>query len=115
MAFGVQIVAGQETATNADILNSTRLQTFPAAGQLTIEISSNNWASANNHAVSLLLPDGQVPMESVAAPVDSAGVLDDRTALIATFDVGQGGHATFSTTLTGTATLTWRVTYTPYQ
>lgn len=111
------ILSSQEAASNTDILQGTRLQTVPAGGYLTFELQASDNDATNNIAVSIQLPGGDTPLETVRIPSGNtsglAGVLDERTKLQATFPVAQGGHTVFSCTETGDAELTWRVTYTP--
>jgi hypothetical protein len=111
------ILSDQEAATNTDILQGTRLQTVPAGGFLTFELQSSDNDATNNFTVSVQMPGGDTPMNGTRIPCGNstglAGVIDERTNLTATFPIAQGGHAVFSCTETGTAELTWRVTYTP--
>jgi hypothetical protein len=111
------ILSDQEAATNTDILQGTRLQTVPAGGFLTFELQASDNDATNNFAVSVQMPGGDTPMNGTRIPCGNstglAGVIDERTNLTATFPIAQGGHAVFSCTETGTAELTWRVTYTP--
>jgi len=106
-----------ETATNTDILQGTRLQTVPAGGFLTFELQASDNDATNSYTVSVQMPGGDTPMNGTRIPCGNstglAGVIDERTNLTATFPIAQGGHAVFSCTKTGTAELTWRVTYTP--
>ncbi len=114
---GIIILSSQEAASNTDILQGTRLQTVPAGGFLTFELQASDNDATNNIAVSIQLPGGDTPLESVRIPVGGstglAGVLNEREMLKASFPVGQGGHTVFSCTEAGTTELTWRVTYTP--
>jgi hypothetical protein len=111
------ILSDQEAATNTDILQGTRLQTVPAGGFLTFELQASDNDATNNFTVSVQMPGGDTPMNGTRIPSGNstglAGVIDERTNLTATFPIAQGGHAVFSCTETGTAELTWRVTYTP--
>jgi hypothetical protein len=111
------ILSDQEAASNTDILQGTRLQTVPAGGFLTFELQASDNDATNNFAVSVQMPGGDTPMNGTRIPCGNstglAGVIDERTNLTATFPIQQGGHAVFSCTETGTAELTWRVTYTP--
>jgi len=110
-------VGGQEAATNADILQGTRLQSAPAGGTLTFEIQASDNVAANNFTVSIQLPDGDTPMTNVPVPSGAvaglAGVIDEREDLQATYPVGQGGHTVFSCIEVGDTEMTWRVTYRP--
>jgi len=111
------ILSDQESATNTDILQGTRLQTVPAGGFLTFELQASDNDATNNFTVSVQMPGGDTPMNATRIPCGNstglAGVIDERTNLTATFPIAQGGHCVFSCTETGTAELTWRVTYTP--
>jgi hypothetical protein len=111
------ILSDQEAATNTDILQGTRLQTVPAGGFLTFELQASDNDATNNFTASVQMPGGDTPMNGTRIPCGNstglAGVIDERTNLTATFPIAQGGHAVFSCTETGTAELTWRVTYTP--
>jgi len=114
---GVIILSGQEAASNADILQGTRLQTVPAGGVLTFEIQAADNVAANNYVLSIQLPSGDTPLESVLVPagrdVGLAGVINQDDKLMASFPVAQGGHTVFSVTETGDTEVTWRVTYSP--
>ncbi len=111
------ITAGQEAATNTDILQGTRLQSVPSNGVLTFQLQASDSDPTNSYTVSVQMPGGDTPMNLVRVPCGTstglAGVIDDRTALIASFPVHQGGHCVFSCVETGDAELTWRVTFTP--
>jgi len=111
------IVGGQEAATNADILQGTRLQSAPAGGTMTFEMQASDNVAANNYVVSIQMPGGDTPMNGVPVPSGAvaglAGVIDEREDLQATFPVGQGGHTVFSCVEVGDAEMTWRVTYRP--
>lgn len=109
------VLSGQTTATTADILNSTRLQSAPGNGSMTIQLQSSAAVEGTNAAhLTLQLPSGQNPAESVLVPADaggSSGVLNSREWLSFTFPISQGGHVVFGLTETGTAVVTWRVIY----
>ncbi len=110
------IVSGQETASNGDILQGTRLQTVPAGGVLTFEMQSADNVAANSYTASIQLPSGETPMNGVLVPggltAGLAGIIDERVNLTASFGVQQGGHTVFSCTETGDTEFDWRVTYT---
>lgn len=116
MAFPI-IVSGLEAATNADILQGTRLQTIPASGTLTFEMQASDSDATNFYTVSVQMPGGDTPMNAVRIPAGNtsglAGVIDERTDLQATFPIQQGGHCVFSAVEAGAAEIAWRVTYTP--
>lgn len=114
---GIIILSSQEAATNADILQGTRLQTVPASGFLLFELQASDNDGTNNYVVSIQMPGGDTPMNAVRIPCGNstglAGVIDDRTALRVRFRIAQGGHCLFSTVEAGDSELTWRVTYQP--
>lgn len=109
------ILSGQEAGSNADILQGTRLQTFPGPGIVTFEVQASDNDATNNYTVSVQLPGGETPMEATRVPCGNstglAGVIDDRTKLAASFKAAQGGHCVFSTVETGDSELTWRVSF----
>lgn len=109
------IVSGQEVATNADILNGTRLATAPAAGVMMFELQASDNDATNNYTASIQLPGGETPMNATRVCCGNtaglAGVIDARTSLVASFGVQQGGQVLFSCTETGDSELTWRVTF----
>jgi hypothetical protein len=114
--MGPIILSSQETATNADILQGTRLQTVPTGGILTFELQAGENNATNNYAVSIQMPNGDTPLNSVRVPGSNPGlngVIDERQNLTVSFPIMQGGHCVFSCTETGTTTMSWRVTYTP--
>jgi hypothetical protein len=115
--MGPIILSSIETATNADILQGTRLQTVPAGGILTFELQSSVASTTANYTVSIQMPNGDTPLNNVfvsGAPDARDGVIDERTNLTVSFPIMQGGHCVFSCVETGSgSTLTWRVTYTP--
>ncbi len=110
---GMIVLSDSITATNADILQGTRLQTVPAGGYLTFELQADNAIAATNYMVSIQLPDGSTPMNGVIVPGATAAILDERQKMMATFAIAQGGHCVFGLTETGTCVGMWRVTYTP--
>ena len=113
---GVIVLSDIESATNSDILQGTRLQTVPAGGFLTFELQSSLNDASNNYDVSIQMPNGDTPLNSVRVPATNPtddGVIDERQKLMITLPIAQGGHTVFSATETGTAVLAWRVTYSP--
>ena len=114
--MGPIILSSVETATNADILQGTRLQTVPAGGVLTFELQAEENSTTNNYAVSIQMPNGDTPLNNVRVPACNpalAGVIDERQNLTVSFPIMQGGHCVFSCLETGGTLLSWRVTYTP--
>lgn len=114
--MGPIILSSTEVATNADILQGTRLQTVPAGGVLTFELQASSGTTTGNFRVSVQMPNGDTPLNNVLVPGCNPaveGVIDERQNLTVSFPIMQGGHCVFSATETGTSSLTWRVTYTP--
>ena len=66
--MGPIILSSIEGATNADILQGTRLQTVPQGGVLTFELQANNATASNFCAVSVQMPNGDTPLNSVRVP-----------------------------------------------
>jgi len=113
---GVIVLSDYETTTNTDILQGTRLQTVPAGGFLTFEMQANGSDGSNYADVSIQMPNGDTPLNSVrvAGTNPSAdGIIDDRQKTMITLPIAQGGHTVFSVTETGDVSFNWRVTYTP--
>lgn len=113
--MGPIILSSVEAASNADILQGTRLQTVPAGGVLTFELQADQ-NSSNNYTVSVQMPNGDTPLNNVRVPSCNpglSGVIDERQNLTVSFPIMQGGHCVFSCTESGAANLAWRVTYTP--
>ena len=110
------VLSALVTATTADLLQGTRLQTVPAGGFLTFELESSTADATNNFTVSIQMPNGDTPLNGVMIPGNAqarAGVLDDREKLMITLPIAQGGHPVVSFTETGSATVLYRITYTP--
>lgn len=98
-------------ATDADVLNGTRLNAIPYNGLLTLEFQSSLADATNKYVLTIQLPGGDVPVDSQIVPGNNpalGGVLDDRTLLRMTFPATQGGHFKISLTESGTAICTWR-------
>lgn len=111
---GVIVLSNVELATNADILQGTRLQTVPAGGFLTFEMQAGNNTDVTYVEVSIQMPNGDTPLNAVRIPdgaTDYSLNNNDKTML--TLPIAQGGHTVFSVTEFGSTHLTWRVTYTP--
>lgn len=112
-------LTGQEVATNADVLNNTRLTSIPYGGSLTIQCLCNLNNATNRVAITIQLPDGSVPVDgqrvSAGQEVEGAlgGQLDSRLLDQFTFPASQGGHFIVGFTETGTAVVTWRIVLRP--
>lgn len=105
-----------EAATDTDILAGTRLNAIPYNGTLTLEFQASLNDATNNFAVTIQLPNGDVPIDSQFVPGNNpalGGVLDERTLLRASFPATQGGHFNISLVETGTALCTWRAVLSP--
>lgn len=115
---GMIILSDQEAATNADILQGTRLQTAPENGTLLFELQASDNDATNGYTATIQLPDGGTPLTAQRVPCGNstglAGVIDDRTALQMLFEVSAGGHTVFSIIESGSAELSWRVTFRPH-
>ncbi len=98
-------------ATDTDILAApSRLAAIPANGVMTVETSTSDAESTNNGALTIQLPNGDIPLDLVVIPAWAAvlgadGVLDARTQMALTFGVGQGGHVLLQYTMTGVVSL----------
>lgn len=103
-------------ATDADILNGTRLNAIPYNGMLTLQVSANLANATNSWALTVQLPNGDVPIDSqIVSGTNPAldGVLDSRTLMQFSFPATQGGHFLISLTETGTAIAIWRAVLRP--
>lgn len=103
-------------ATDADVLNGTRLNAIPYNGTLTMDFQASLADATNSYSLTIQLPNGDVPVDSQIVPGNNpalGGVLDERTLLRFTFPASQGGHFTVSLTEAGTAICTWRVVLRP--
>ncbi len=105
-------------ATTADLLNNSRLSSIPYNGTLVIQAQANLGNATNNYAITIQLPNGEVPVDGqqVAAgdEVDAlGGQLDSRYLDQWSFPAPQGGHFTITLTETGTAICTTRVVLRP--
>lgn len=113
---GTIIESGFISATNADLLTATRLQTAPADGLMLFQMQASDNNATDNYKVDLQLPDSDVPMIAVDVPMGPTaglGTLDERTMLQYVTRIGKGGRVVFGLTETGDAEATWRVTFTP--
>ncbi len=105
-----------EAATDTDILSGTRLNAIPYNGTLTLDFLADLNNATNNFAVTIQLPNGDVPIDAQLVPGSNpslGGVLDERQLLRVTFNATQGGHFNISLTETGTALCAWRAVLSP--
>ena len=65
--MGPIILSNLEAASNADILQGTRLQTVPAGGILTFELQAAEASITNNYTVSVQMPNGDTPMNNTGS------------------------------------------------
>lgn len=110
------IESGIVTATTADLLAGGRLNSIPYRGMLTMQFLADLNNASNNWALTIQLPNGDVPIDDQAVPGSNpalGGVLDDRQLLQLSFNATAGGHFTISLTETGTAICTYRLILTP--
>jgi len=111
---GPIVLSSIETSSNTDILQGTRLQTVPQGGYLTFELQASDNDAANTFTVSVQMPNGDTPLNDVRVSAGvTSGALNNNDKMQITLPVAQGGHTVFSCVESGTALLTWRVTYTP--
>lgn len=104
------------SASVADLLQGSRLQTVPQGGILTFQFQSDLNDASNNYALTIQLPGGDTPINAEKVPgvnPSLAGVLDERTLFQYSSVVLQGGHCVVTLTETGTAICTYRIVYTP--
>ena len=104
------------SATNADVLDSGRLNAIPYNGILTLDFQATTADATNHYLLTIQRPGGKVPIDSQIVPASNPallGVLDERMLLRVTFDVTQGGHVVVSLTEVGTATMIWRAVLRP--
>lgn len=112
-------LTGFEAATNADILNNTRLTSLPYGGALTIQASANLNNATNGYTITIQLPDGSVPVDaqrvSSGQEVENAlgGSLNSLLLDQWSFPATIGGHFIITFTEAGTAVVTWRVVLRP--
>jgi hypothetical protein len=103
-------------ATDADILNGTRLNAIPYNGVLTFMVLADLSDATNSWAMTIQLPNGDVPVDSQIVPGSNpslGGVLDDRQFFMMSFAAHQGGHFNISLVETGTAIATWQAVLKP--
>ncbi len=103
-------------ATDTDILNGTRLNAIPYNGTLTLDFQTDLANATNSFAVTIQLPNGDVPVDGQIVPGANpslGGVLDERTLLRFTFPATIGGHYNISLVESGAAIATWRAVLKP--
>ncbi len=103
-------------ATDVDVLSGTRLNAIPYNGVLTVQVSADLANATNSWALTIQLPNGDVPVDSQIVSGSNpslGGTLDSRTLMQFSFPASQGGHFTISLTETGTAIAIWRAVLRP--
>ena len=65
---GLIILSDIASASDTDILQGTRLQTVPRGGFLTFELQSNENDATNSYTVSIQMPNGDTPLNTVRVP-----------------------------------------------
>lgn len=105
------ILTGMEIATNADILNGTRLAAAPYPGVMTLMMQAADNVTANFFTANIALPGSEVPMDNQrvngGVTAGLAGVIDQRTAMVISFFIDIGGNVLFSCIETGDTEFTW--------
>lgn len=114
---GTIIESGSISATNADLLTATRLQTAPADGVMLFQVQASDNVAANNYKMDLQLPDSDVPLILGNVPAGgtagAGGQLDSDYMFQYATQIGKGGRVVFGLTETGDAECEWRVSFTP--
>jgi len=107
-------------ASDADILNNTRLSSIPySGGVLTVLAQANLNNATNGYTITIQLPDGSVPVDAqpvlAGKEVEGAlgGQLDSSHMMRFDFPAPQGGHFTIAFTESGTAIATWAAVLRP--
>lgn len=115
---GLIVVGGQETASVANLLDNTLLQSIPANGVLTFEMQNELFDGTNSGTISIQLPDNSSPVLLLPVPagrIAIAGVIDADEALKLRFSITQGGTCVFAYTETGATIFSWRVAFKPFR
>jgi len=114
---GVIIESGSLSATNADILTATRLQTAPANGTMLFQVQASDNDSTNNYKIDIQMPDSDVPLISQNVPAGRTGGLGGQLDADMMFQfaaqIGQGGRVVFGLSENGDAECEFRVIFTP--
>jgi len=100
------------SATNTDVLSVGRLNAIPYGGRITFDFLADLGTDAANFALTLQLPNGDVPIDGQRVPASGSGldmVLDERELFRVSYRATQGGHFVVSLTETGTAVCAFRV------
>ncbi len=108
--------SGVVAATTADLLSGGRLNAIPYNGTLTLEVQSQFADATNSYALTIQLPNGDVPVDGQLVPGTNpalAGILEERYLLRFAFRATQGGHFTITLTESGTAVAVWRAVLSP--
>ncbi len=102
-------------ATDLDVLAApSRLAALPYNGTLIIEMQAQQSDGTNQFVVTIQLPDGSTPLDSVIIPdgaTDGAINADDK--YVVAVPATMGGHILIQATESGTAILMMRVTLMP--
>lgn len=105
----------QLAASDTDILAApSRLSSIPYSGLLTLEIQADVCDASNYFSLTVQLPNGDVPLDSVIVPEGrNAGSMNSEDKYVLQFPVSVGGHVTVSMVETGTTTALVRATLNP--
>ena len=102
-------------ATNTDVLAApSRLSAIPYDGVMVIEMQAQMSDGTNEFAVTIQLPDGSTPIESMVIPdgaTDGALNADDKYTI--SVPASAGGHILISATESGSAVMMMRCTLMP--
>jgi len=116
---GLIVVAGLETSSVTNLLDSTLLQSIPKNGVLSFECQADLNDATNFGTVSIQLPDNSQPINAVRVPGSGGaaivGVIDERMSLKMRFVITQGGTCIFAFTEGGTMIFSWRVAFKPFR
>lgn len=112
--MGTIVISEEETATNADMLTGTLLESIPGPGVLTLEMQASDNIAANHYVTTLQLGD-VVPLTGVLVPggptAGLTGTLNDETKMMIQLDVDKGDKVLWSCVETGDTEFFWRATF----
>lgn len=105
----------QLAASDTDVLAApSRLASIPYAGLLTLEFQSDVCDASNYYSLTLQLPNGDVPCDSILIPEGrNAGSINAEDKYVIQIPVAVGGHVTVNLVETGTSTMLVRATLNP--
>lgn len=100
----------------SDVLNSTRLQTIPSNGVLTIEAIASVVSASNLVRITIQWPNGENPCSAnvVFAGLNGDLAMDTRTKFMISHPITpdkSGGHVVLAFDVEGTNSFIWRATF----